>query len=168
MPACPQVSTMKVVVMHKIFNYLSGLAFIVAVWVFGYKVGSGKLMDPQVYHANTVGSQIIQINDMYDKMDAAGIDVSNDRLNYNRDILTVIDCSQLLKSIYYLSVEDERVRIFKDGIEVAWKYAHQSKKEIVFCEKNILKWVSRPLSIDTSSPAYNHVFYKAKLGVVEN
>lgn len=131
MPACPQVSTMKVVVMHKIFNYLSGLAFIVAVWVFGYKVGSGKLMDPQVYHANTVGSQIIQINDMYDKMDAAGIDVSNDRLNYNRDILTVIDCSQLLKSIYYLSVEDERVRIFKDGIEVAWKYARQSKRNCV-------------------------------------
>lgn len=99
-------------------------------------------MDPQIYHANTVGSQIVQINEMYDKMDAAGMDVLEERLNYNRDILTVIDCSELLKSLSDMNPEDQRMKIFKDGVELAWRHANQSKKEIVFCGSGVLEWVS--------------------------
>ena len=126
--------------MRKIVTGLSCVFLLGLAGLFGYVLGTNRAMNPQIYHANTVGMQIVQMNGLYERMEKSGLDINSERIKYNTDMLTVMDCGQLLKSMALLDANDSRLAPFREGVSLAWNQSRKSGKNPVLCDKDILRW----------------------------
>lgn len=118
--------------------------YLILVFIFfllGLVIDPYQRKDPDVYLANTVGSQISQINEIYSRFE--DFDFADEVYSYNKDILTIVDCSPFLRVIESKRAVRE-LGYFKDGVNRAWrefKLRGGVRDELNLCEGWILEWL---------------------------
>lgn len=129
--------------MHNIKCVIAFLLALLLGFVSAYFFMNKVRLDPQIYHANTIGSQIAQINDIYNRASRENDGFLKEQILYNKDILTVIDCSQLLKSLNDVKLNSD-LRPFREGVRVAWEFLKNSgvdKNDLIVCDGGIFDWI---------------------------
>lgn len=127
-------------------NMKCALGFIICLFFglfLGFKASDASKMDPQIYHANTVGSQIAQINGIYKDFSRYNPSVLQDAIKYNKDMLTVIDCGQLLKSVAGVK-NDPYLWPFRDGLNLAWAFLLENgidRSDVTLCNGDVFEWI---------------------------
>lgn len=122
--------------------YLRYFCFSIVGFLFGVLLCEFQKMDPDIYLANTIGSQISQVNDIYSKFDEDA-EFLDERFVYNRDMLTIVDCSYFLKGLA-LKRNSQNLTYFREGVARAWKelLLQGSKKEnLNLCDGWVLEWL---------------------------
>lgn len=129
--------------MHNIKCGIISLFALLLGFILAYFLLNKVRFDPHIYHANTVGSQISQVNDIYNRVSKENGSFLKEQILYNKDILTVIDCGQLLRSLNGMNSNSD-LRPFKDGVRVAWDFLQNngfSKNDLVVCNGSIFDWI---------------------------
>ena len=106
--------------------------------------GENKIQETRTFHANTVGMQIVEINRLYEKMNANGLPVTGDWEKYNRDMLLLIDCGRLMDGLEGTK-SDSSLKPFFEGLNISWKMLKSrgiTKGGLGLCSGRVKEWLN--------------------------
>ena len=125
--------------MKKILYLLAVIGLGVITFIFGMRyqgyLDTKKLL---VVYANMLGDQVLESNNLIDRLENSSEDAGKVRAEYNKSILVDFGCSTWLADLEETSSED--LNNFYSGVEEAFKYVDSLDNQ---CIKNIKSQIQR-------------------------
>lgn len=119
-------------------KYLICLVIILLTFILGFFWGKNPKLTPSYYHANNVGSQIIEVNQLYSELIKYDEKYILDMQNYNRNMLLIIDCTWWISEIKF---DLKEMKHFMIGIKMAFE--NTGDKKVLRCNNEIDEFIKK-------------------------
>ena len=133
-------------------KFIIGATSLLAGAVIGFFFGKNLMLSPQIYHANALGSQIIQINALYSRIEGG----TEEAIQYNKDMLLIIDCGS---GKIFERIKDKGnnadLKLFFDGVSYSFEFLEKKNinlEKLNTCNNGLLNWWIQIRSATTMNP----------------